>query len=71
MRRYPTAVVLTTEKDAQRLVSLKGMPPELKARLFYLPIVSEIIPRDRFGTIHRGGASRTRAQTVERTIIIR
>lgn len=44
VRRHPTAVVLTTEKDAQRIVSLKGVPAELKARLFYLPIVSEIIP---------------------------
>ncbi len=40
----PMAVVLTTEKDAQRLVSLKDIAPELKSRLFYLPIESEIIP---------------------------
>lgn len=44
VRRHPTAVVLTTEKDAQRLRSLKGIPGEVSSRLFYIPIESEIIP---------------------------
>ncbi|HIZ84959.1 MAG TPA: tetraacyldisaccharide 4'-kinase [Candidatus Coprenecus stercoravium] len=44
VRRYSTSLVLTTEKDAQRIVSLQGVPSQIKARLFYLPIESEIIP---------------------------
>ncbi|HIZ86661.1 MAG TPA: tetraacyldisaccharide 4'-kinase [Candidatus Coprenecus pullistercoris] len=44
LRRYPTSLVLTTEKDAQRLVSHPDVPVQIKSRLFYLPIVSEIIP---------------------------
>ena len=37
-------MVVTTEKDAQRLVSVGGIPDALKARMFYIPIVSEMIP---------------------------
>ena len=44
VRRYPTAVVLTTEKDAQRLRSMEGVPVRVSSRLFYIPIESEIIP---------------------------
>ena len=44
VRRHPTAVILTTEKDAQRLRSLTGMPDQVSSRLFYIPIESEIIP---------------------------
>ena len=44
VRRHPTAVILTTEKDAQRLRSLAGMPDQVSSRLFYIPIESEIIP---------------------------
>ncbi len=44
VRRHPTAMVVTTEKDAQRLVSVGGIPDALKARMFYIPIVSEMIP---------------------------
>ena len=34
----PTAVVATTEKDAQRLKDIRKMPESLKARLFMIPI---------------------------------
>ncbi|MBQ4286794.1 MAG: tetraacyldisaccharide 4'-kinase [Bacteroidales bacterium] len=34
----PTAVVVTTEKDSQRLLDYKHMPDELKNRLFQIPI---------------------------------
>ncbi len=44
VRRYPTAVILTTEKDAQRLRGMAGIPDQVSSRLFYLPIESEIIP---------------------------
>lgn len=37
-RQYPTAVVATTEKDAQRIADAKKVPPALKERLFYIPI---------------------------------
>lgn len=38
MRRNPTAVFVTTEKDAQRLRSLANVPQELRERMFYVPI---------------------------------
>lgn len=44
VRRHPTAVIITTEKDAQRIRSMQGVPDEVSSRLFYIPIYSEIIP---------------------------
>lgn len=38
VRDCPTAVVVTTEKDSQRLMDYKKMPLELRQRLFQLPI---------------------------------
>ena len=47
MRRNPTAVFITTEKDAQRLRSLDGLPAELRQRLFYIPITAGFLsPRE-------------------------
>lgn len=37
-RRYPLSVVMTTEKDAQRLLHNRFIPDWLKERLYYLPI---------------------------------
>ncbi len=42
-RYSPTAVVITTEKDAQRLRDIKKMPAALKERLFQLPIEVEFL----------------------------
>lgn len=44
IRKHPTAMVITTEKDAQRVMYADGVSGALKARMFYIPIVSEIIP---------------------------
>ena len=38
IRENPTALVCTTEKDAQRIVDAKHIPDALKQRLFQLPI---------------------------------
>ena len=38
VKETPTACVMTTEKDAQRLREAKAVPDALKQRLFYLPI---------------------------------
>lgn len=43
-KRNPTSIVITTEKDAQRLAKRDDLPEILKERLFYIPIISEIIP---------------------------
>ena len=43
----PTAVVATTEKDAQRIVDTKKVPGSLKERLFQVPIeVSFLSPEE-------------------------
>ncbi|MBO8482117.1 MAG: tetraacyldisaccharide 4'-kinase [Muribaculum sp.] len=47
----PTALVLTTEKDAQRIMERKDIPSELKNKLFYLPIKVNFLfdgQKDRF-----------------------
>ncbi len=43
-KAYPMSLIMTTEKDAQRLVGMSTVPVELKKRMYYLPIESEIIP---------------------------
>lgn len=43
MKKHPTALVATTEKDARRLEALGGMSQELKTRLFYIPIEAEFL----------------------------
>ena len=42
-KRYPKAVFCTTEKDAQRIVKLKGVSADFTQRLFYLPIEMELL----------------------------
>lgn len=38
VKHHPTACVMTTEKDAQRLADVKKVPDELRKRMFYLPV---------------------------------
>ena len=38
VKSFPTAVVTTTEKDSQRVINYKKVPPALKERLFHIPI---------------------------------
>lgn len=40
---FPTSVVMTTEKDCQRVRDSKTVPESLKKRLFYAPIKSEFV----------------------------
>ena len=42
-RRNPTAALITTEKDSQRLFRHTVITPELKKRVFYIPICPQII----------------------------
>jgi len=42
-RQFPTAIVATTEKDAQRLYDCKGISPRLKERIFKIPVKVEFI----------------------------
>ena len=44
--RNPTAAVVTTEKDAQRLLDYNGMPESLMQRLFYVPITVDFLSDD-------------------------
>ena len=37
-KAFPTACLMTTEKDAQRLRDCKNVPDEIRQRLFYVPI---------------------------------
>ena len=45
--KWPTAAVITTEKDAQRVREVRKMPSQLKERLFQVPIkVAFLTPED-------------------------
>ncbi|MBQ9410651.1 MAG: tetraacyldisaccharide 4'-kinase [Bacteroidales bacterium] len=46
VKETPTACVMTTEKDAQRLREAKAVPDSLKQRLFYLPIEAAFISEE-------------------------
>ena len=43
VRRNPRTVLLTTEKDAMRLVHCDRLDPEVRRRLFYLPVETEFL----------------------------
>jgi tetraacyldisaccharide 4'-kinase len=43
---FPTSVVMTTEKDCQRVRDSKTVPESLKKRLFYAPIKSEFVSQE-------------------------
>ena len=43
VREQPTAAVITTEKDAQRLLDYSGMPEGLMQRFFHVPIRTEFL----------------------------
>ena len=40
---FPTSVIMTTEKDCQRVRDSKAVPESLKTRLFYAPIKTEFL----------------------------
>ena len=42
-RRHPRAALLTTEKDAMRLLPCKHLSEEVRRRLFYIPIETEFL----------------------------
>ncbi|MBR6875106.1 MAG: tetraacyldisaccharide 4'-kinase [Bacteroidales bacterium] len=46
VNRQPLAAVITTEKDAQRLLDCTGMPQALKERLFKIPISAEFLTEE-------------------------
>jgi len=38
IRENPTACLMTTEKDAQRIVDVKNVPDTLRERMFFIPV---------------------------------
>lgn len=38
VKEFPTACLVTTEKDAQRIVDARQVPQELRLRMFYIPV---------------------------------
>jgi len=61
IREEPTALLCTTEKDAQRIVDAKSLPDSIRQRLFYLPIeVFFLTPeeKDCFETVLEAGLAR-------------
>ena len=43
VKEIPTACIMTTEKDAQRLRDVKKIPDKVKERLFYIPVKAEFL----------------------------
>ena len=46
MKKHPTASVVTTEKDAQRVLDYKEMPSKLAERTFMVPISVDFITEE-------------------------
>ena len=46
VKAAPTACLITTEKDAQRLREVKVVPDSLRQRLFYLPIEAAFVSEE-------------------------
>ena len=46
VRRNPRALLLTTEKDAMRLLHCRHIDTEVRRRLFYVPIETEFLTRE-------------------------
>ena len=45
-RTFPTAVIMTTEKDAQRVRDSKHLKGDMKQRMFYLPIKTRFVTEE-------------------------
>ena len=45
-KSFPTSVIMTTEKDAQRLRDNRHIKGDMKQRLFYLPIKTKFVTED-------------------------
>ena len=43
---FPTSVIMTTEKDCQRVRDCKRLPDNIKQRMFYTPIKSAFLSED-------------------------
>ncbi|MBO4585593.1 MAG: tetraacyldisaccharide 4'-kinase [Bacteroidales bacterium] len=46
VKESPTSCLMTTEKDAQRLRDVKNVPPEIRERMFYIPIKSVFLTQE-------------------------
>ena len=46
VKEIPTACIMTTEKDAQRLRDVKKMPDTIKQRLFYTPVRARFLSEE-------------------------
>ena len=44
--KYPTAVIVTTEKDSQRIADCRNIPASLKERMFKLPIRADFLSEE-------------------------
>ncbi len=42
-RKFPTAMIMTTEKDAQRVLDIQNIPETLRKRLFYAPLFAKFL----------------------------
>lgn len=43
VKEFPTACLVTTEKDAQRIVDVKKVPEELQKRIFMIPVQASFL----------------------------
>ena len=47
--KYPTAMIATTEKDAQRIRDCRDVPEVIRKRLFEVPIRAEFLDPEQKG----------------------
>jgi len=46
VKEFPTACLVTTEKDAQRILDAKNVPEELRTRMFQIPVEAAFLTRE-------------------------
>ncbi len=59
--KFPTAVLMTTEKDAQRVLDCKNVSETLRKRMFYAPLFAEFLfegEKERFTALLSGRLNR-------------
>jgi len=69
VKENPTACVVTTEKDAQRIVDVKKMPAEIRERLFMIPIEAAFLTPEEQETFQRVLLERLGSRSVHERIL--
>ncbi len=63
VKEFPTACLVTTEKDAQRIVDAKKVPEELRRRIFMMPVQASFLTPEEESAFEQSLLERLRLTT--------